>query len=405
MGTAAAPNLVVTIIDFTTGNPDTGETVEIVPYGSVYPTNKVTLSEIGVTGRYKKETGSGVAAVAEGSWQIYVGGVFRGIYLHGGSYIDAHHANVSDPHGVSGAQVALSDAGGYFTNNVEDALQEVGASLAGKAGTGTAVLLDASTQSVNSGKPKIINLNADKVDGYHVGSIAGKIPLLGASGATRINLTLLGKKVGTGNDNIPQISTDVTPEAGKIHDTLLGKEVGGGNLHLPQITIAWEYSGRLSSGYLGTPAPHTGLLNLTDTPAPDVFGAVTVYVDGTIPDNTDHIVLDDKSNWLDRWVFVRGYVRYGASPANYVPGGSADQLIRGYLNADGEMVDMIAGCFYSEAGGANPYTTYDPGAGDEIRIGVSAGGDLEIYKAGTASGSLIAFGLEITCSPAQNHLP
>ena len=67
-------------------------------------------------------------------------------------------------------------------------------------------------------------LNADQVDGADVGSSAGDIPVLGATGTT-LSTTLLGKDVGTGNDDIPQISTSAA--AGKLDGSYLGTELGG----------------------------------------------------------------------------------------------------------------------------------------------------------------------------------
>lgn len=254
MGTQAAPNLVMTIIDLSTGNPDSGETVEIVPYGDTYPTNKVILSEIGVTGRYKKETAPASPAVAEGAWKVYVAGAFRGIFLHGGEFIEAHLASSSDPHGVSGAQVAITDSGGYFSGStVEAALQEIGASLAGKASSGGTLLLDGSEQAVADGKPKVNFLNADLVDGAEPGTGTGDIPLLHENNVTGfLNTSLLGKRVGSGNDYIPQISTDVTPEAGKVHESVLGKKVGAGDDNIPQIsTDASPEAGKVHDTILG----------------------------------------------------------------------------------------------------------------------------------------------------------
>lgn len=257
MGTTAAPNFVISIIDLSTGGLDTGETVEILLDGDTYPGDAVALSEIGVTGRYKKEAGVGVAAVLQGIYHVYVGGTFNGIYTHGYTGLQDHLDSSADPHSVIGDQVAITDSGAYYTgSDVETILQEVGASLTSLPG---ALLTDSSSQSVDVAKAKITNLDADKVDGAHVGTgegdlvalnsssdiplanipdtltgkdadsvdghdvgtVAGNIPEIG-SGAGKLGISMLAKVVGTGDDNIPQISTDNPPDAGKVHSTILG---------------------------------------------------------------------------------------------------------------------------------------------------------------------------------------
>ena len=130
MGNQSNPNIVFGLRDLSDGSLDSGKTVELIPYGNTYPTGAIALTEIGVTGVYKKETASGVAAVAQGVYLVFVGAVFAGVYVHGGEFLQSHLDNVSDPHSVAGVQVSISDSGGYFaTDNVEAALQALGAHM------------------------------------------------------------------------------------------------------------------------------------------------------------------------------------------------------------------------------------------------------------------------------------
>lgn len=263
MGTAASPNIVLDLIDLSSGASDSGETVEIVLEGGAYPGDAIALSEIGVTGKYKKEAAVGVAAVLQGIYHVYVGGTFRNTVTHGYTALQTHIIDVADPHGVAAGQVAIVDSGAYYTGtDVEAALQEVGADLATKAGVADTILTDNSAQSVSSAKPVVTNLNADKVDGAHVGTSAGNlvaldsngklplaqipddlagknaatvggkavgitngdIPEIGA-GANQLNSSVLGKAVGVANTNLPQIDTSAgAAVAGRIHDTVLGKK-------------------------------------------------------------------------------------------------------------------------------------------------------------------------------------
>lgn len=128
MGTQASPNIVIPLRDLSDGSLDSGKTVELIPYGNTYPSGAIALTEIGVTGVYKKEAASGIAAVAQGVYLVYVNTNFAGTYAHGGEFLQSHIDDVADPHAVAGSQVAIADSGGYFsTDEVEAALQELGA--------------------------------------------------------------------------------------------------------------------------------------------------------------------------------------------------------------------------------------------------------------------------------------
>lgn len=417
MGTQASPNLVMTIIDLTTGNPDTGETVEIVPYGDTYPTNKVILSEIGTTGRYKKETADASPAVAEGAWKVYVGAAFRGIFLHGGDFIEAHLANSSDPHGVSGAQVAITDSGGYFAgSDVETALQEIGASLAGKASAASTVLTNISNQTVASGKPKVTNLNADMLDGLHLGSATDTIPQLGQSSSTKLSTDLLGKRVGSQNDYIPQISTDVTPEAGKVHTTILAKKVGTGDDNIPQITNdATPDAGKIHSSLLGIKkgemGGRTATENIGDVPAPDEEGGATIWAETTLIGNPDINKLDDSIDWRDRLITVEGFIIQDAAPADYLAGGAKDYGIRGYTSDVAG--DMLGGEYFSAMffSGAGYDTSIAPAGTDhfvrvhnELIYFMVSSADGALYAQGFEGTNKYALSLKITCSPDQGHV-
>jgi len=291
MGTLAAPNLLITLTDFTTGAVDTGKTVEIVLHGGAYPGGAIALTEIGVTGKYKYETNVGVAAITQGIYEVYADTVFVALFQHGMSAIQDHMDSVADPHAVTAAQVDIVDSGALITaTNVETALQELMTAINTKAGSGSTVLTDNSTQSVSSAKPMITNLDADKVDGYHVGFGRNQIPYLELDGRSENTLRLdaiprdlTGKNAdkldgyhaGSSGGQIPILSANV--ESGRIHTslqniaqgyadgqipkllsakgatglhtTLLDKEVGTGNLMIPQLVVT-KTTGKLSTTLL-----------------------------------------------------------------------------------------------------------------------------------------------------------
>jgi len=292
MGTLAAPNLLITLTDFSSGAVDTGKSVEIVLHGDAYPGDAIALSEIGVTGKYKYETSVGVAAITQGVYEVYADAVFVALFQHGFSAVQDHMDSDSNPHSVVAAQISIADSGSLITaTTVEAALQEIVTAVNTKASSGSTVLTNNSTQSVSSSKPTVTNLDADKVDGKHVGFGANQIPYLERDAREDMTLRLdaiprdlTGKNAdkldgyhaGSSGGQIPILSANV--EAGRIHTSLqniaqgyadgqipkllaskgvtglhtslLDKEVGIGNLMIPRISTG-AVAGYLSDTILG----------------------------------------------------------------------------------------------------------------------------------------------------------
>lgn len=254
MGTQSAPNLVITLIDISDGLPETGLAVVVVPYGGSLGVDDVVLTEIGVTGKYKKSEAVGVDAVTQGVYEVYAdsggGYIFRGTYLHGGDALEAHRINTADPHSVTAQQVSLTDVGGYFTGaDLETALQEVGLAMEDIGDLSTALLLSSVSQSVSAVKPKVTNLNADKVDGYHAGNAANNLVVLDSDGKVpAANLpaagqpfagdadTLDGHDQGQASGEIPIWNSAASHN--DLDTSLKGKKVTGLNGHLVAISSA-----------------------------------------------------------------------------------------------------------------------------------------------------------------------
>ena len=264
MGTLAAPNLLITLTDFSSGAVDTGKSVEIVLHGDAYPGDAIALSEIGVTGKYKYETSVGVAAITQGMYEVYADAVFVALFQHGLSAVQDHMDSVSNPHTVVAAQISIADSGSLITaETVEAALQEIVTAVNTKASSGSTVLTDNSTQSVSSSKPVVTNLDADKVDGKHVGFSVNQIPYLERDAREDITLRLdaiprdlTGKNAdkldgyhaGSSGGQIPILSANV--EAGRIHTSLQNIAQGYADGQIPKLLA--------SKGVTGL---HTSLLN------------------------------------------------------------------------------------------------------------------------------------------------
>ena len=187
MGTQTAPNILITLIDIADGLPETGLSVVIVPLGGILGVDDIVLTEIGVTGKYAKSEADGVDSVDQGVYLIYAdsggGFVYRSSYVHGGEALQTHTTSTSDPHEVVAEQVPITDVGNHFTgNDVETVLQEIGDALDDVPTVSAAILLDDSTQVVASVKPKVTNLNVDKVDGKHAGNNANQLLVLDSDG-------------------------------------------------------------------------------------------------------------------------------------------------------------------------------------------------------------------------------
>jgi len=444
MGTVAAPNLVIALIDLSTGGSDDGETVEVVLHGDSYPGDAVAVPEIGSSGKYKIETAGGNAALAQGIYEVYVGGTFKSVITHGYTGLQDHVVSVSDPHAVAAAQVAIVDAGGYISGSeVEAAIQELGAALAAKADASGTILTDNSDQSVNAAKPKVDNLdadqvdgadagnsannvlkldsdglvplanipdtltgkNADSVDGADVGTGAGDIPQLSATEqAGKLDTTVLGKKVGGADDNIAQVAVGVA-DANKIHSTLLAKKVGAANDNIPQIsTDDPPEAGKVHSSLLGMAAHRTASRNVGDSPAPDPTGGGSLWVEASVPNNTDQITLDANLDWKGRMILIKGYA---LEPANdTLPGGANDDTIE--FDKNDALNDLSAG-FYSQDGregpGNAPGVDVDISATeDSLFFWVDASdGYLKCGKSATAFSTTFDLFLRVEYSPQQNH--
>ena len=269
MGTQTAPNILISLIDIADGLPETGLSVVIVPLGGSLGVDDVVLTEIGVTGKYAKSEADGVDSVDQGVYLIYAdsggGFVYRSSYVHGGEDLETHTTSTSDPHEVVAEQVAVTDIGNHFTgSDVEAVLQEVGVALDDVPTVAAAILLDDSDQTVESVKPKVTNLNADKVDGYHAGNGANQLLVLDADGdVPAANLpagspgdasTLNGLAQGQGSNKIPKWNS-----AGSHNDldtSMAGKKTTGANGHLALVSIAASpLSTKIHSSFLGKKFP------------------------------------------------------------------------------------------------------------------------------------------------------
>lgn len=432
MGTLASPNLVLPLIDLATGALDTGETVVIVLHGDAYPGDGISVPEIGATGYYKIETAGGVAALAQGIYEVYVNGTFKAVFVHGHTALQDHADSVADPHSLAAAQVSIVDAGGYFTGtDVEAAMQELGDDVAALS-VSNAILLDNSAQSVDVAKPVITNLNADKIDGRHAGASAGNVPILDAggdlpldnipdtltgkdadsvdgrdvgivngtipelgSGAGQLDTSVLGKAVGTSDDKIPQISDSKV--AGKLDDTLLGVELGtvlGSDI--PTVAQARN---------------RTATLNQGDVPSPATYGGGTVWAEASIPNNLTPIILDDSIDWRDRFIIINGIIdERGAGVAGFLPGGINDIGIRTTIIDLAPQSDLVVGMFYSEEGaaaaGVAPRFEWNSAAVSEDYVFIwadSTTGKLMIGKDSITYSSQYAVFLKIDYSPDQGH--
>jgi hypothetical protein len=182
--------------------------------------------------------------------------------------IQDHLDDTNNPHDLVAGQVAIVDSGDYYTaTEVEAALQEIYALANAKADADTTVLLDNSSQTVNAAKPKVVNLNVDKLDGFHASAspAANSIPVLDANAKivlseipdilTEKSVTYLsGFPIGAGNNMIPALKSGATA-VGRLMTSMLGKAVmesafveGG----IPQMTAVYPPANyKLHSSLLG----------------------------------------------------------------------------------------------------------------------------------------------------------
>jgi len=239
MGTRNSPDIVVPITDISDGTLKSGLTsVKIVPVGGSLQNDAITLTELSSSGRYGKFTADGVDAVTQGIYLVYAddgdGDELRGIYIHGGEFVDTHLNDYTNPHVVSASQITVSDNGYYYTGtNIETILQEIGTSLSNLASPQNTLLTDGSTQQVASGKNTVTNFSADMVDYKHASNTANNIPVLDSNSKLPLdqipdNLTgkdadsVDGKEPGSGNNNLAILSDNQS--AGKLDTSLLGEK-------------------------------------------------------------------------------------------------------------------------------------------------------------------------------------
>ena len=317
MGTQSAPNIILPIIDFATGNPETNLNIKLLKYGGTLgnSADEYELTEIGSSGRYVYSEAVGVDAVPQDVYSVYVevGGGYqlKGVYLHGGEMIKTHALQSNNPHNVTAVQLAVTDSGTFYTgNNAESILQEIGSKLDTKADIDNTLLLNDTSQSVVAAKPKVTNLDVDKVDGKHANNSPNELMILDDAGLVPLNKipdiltgkdasSVSGKVPGDGNNNLSIISDNQAN--GKLDVSLLGKATGaGGGLDADTV------DGQHSSEFAPTVHNHNELMILDDAglvplnKIPDILtGKDASSVSGKVPgdgNNNLSIISDNQAN-------------------------------------------------------------------------------------------------------------
>jgi len=146
----------------------------------------------------------------------------------------------------------------------------------------------------------------------------------------------------------------------------------------------------------------TATENQADSPAPNVGGAKTVWVEKST-NGTTLVLLDDSVDWRDRICIITGFVVAAAS----APGGANDNVLE--YNLEGGLATIHA-VIYTEAGqtgaAANPgFSASVPSMipTDTLRIFArDTDGALCMQKSANADGDSVVI-LEVRSSPAQNH--
>lgn len=144
------------------------------------------------------------------------------------------------------------------------------------------------------------------------------------------------------------------------------------------------------------------------TPSEDVNGAdtygflvTTVYM---ATNGTTEVLIDDSVDWRDRIIEVSLWVSVKATPSDYLPGGTNDDVAGDDLNGS----DGCQAVFFSESG--NPGSSDTPGlpaftpttSSDDLWLYArSSDGALAMKKSGTASNNFIVMGF-VRASPPQN---
>lgn len=124
------------------------------------------------------------------------------------------------------------------------------------------------------------------------------------------------------------------------------------------------------------------------------------------------ITLDSTLDWRDRWISITARIILNTTPSDYVPGGTFDNTLTGYLgklsgSSAAFVSDFLATTFYSEAGstgaGVLPMGTLSNLDADFIDIWAdSTNGNLKIGKP-SDTGDEAAFGLFVIFSDDQEH--
>jgi hypothetical protein len=143
--------------------------------------------------------------------------------------------------------------------------------------------------------------------------------------------------------------------------------------------------------------------NQADSPAPDVGGAKTVWVEKTT-NGTTVVVIDNSVDWRDRYLIIEGMF---TSAAASIAGGASDNAISQNLSDGGEgsSTDMHA-MFFSRNGqdGSSSNECYENtiSGGNVIRFFARDTDGALCFKR-TSAGTDNWFIGEIRGSPAQNH--
>lgn len=143
--------------------------------------------------------------------------------------------------------------------------------------------------------------------------------------------------------------------------------------------------------------------NQADSPAPDVGGAKSVWLDKITNDITEAII-DNSVDWRDRYIIIQGVFETASAS---VAGGASDNAIALDLidEASGSSVN-IGALFYSRDGQDGTATTecyqFTVSGGNVVRFYARSSDGALCFKR-TTSGTNYYFIGRISGSPVQNH--
>jgi len=445
MGTRNSPDIVVPITDISDGTLKSGLTsVKIVPVGGSLQNDAITLTELSSSGRYGKFTADGVDAVTQGIYLVYAddgdGDELRGIYIHGGEFVDTHLNDYTNPHVVSASQITVSDNGYYYTGtNIETILQEIGTSLSNLASPQNTLLTDGSTQQVASGKNTVTNFSADMVDYKHASNTANNIPVLDSNSKLPLdqipdNLTgkdadsVDGKEPGSGNNNLAILSDNQS--AGKLDTSLLGEKkadlidrtnhtgtqlastISDFDAEVSNNTDVANNTSKVSAD--GSVTTHSDVTSagsgqiITNAERTALGGGGTIWSEIRVTDETEHI-LDNSIDWRDRFVSLTGAIRVDPV-SNILPGEENDQYLYGDTVND-SINCLFIGFMYSGTGCAGagwqqtPHMRYSfaPYGYDYVYVWVDNAGRLCCGKETNANETIYTMAMKIEYSSDQGH--